>query len=423
MGFQGYRRSVRASLAYVGMAAATASALVVLQSGVAFGASAVAADTITVTPDSGTAATVQEGDSTGSLLVATFTDTGNSVGTDVNCEEQYVATINWGDGSSSTGTVTCEMSTGELPLPTGTFDVTGSHTYADSASQNISVSVVDNSENDESSGAAVKTDTATVTDADLEVDGDNSTRHSYSAVEGKSIKVAVDFFDNGIGESAHDASITGTIDWGDGSALQTVPSTAASDICDCSSNDAEISATHVYDGAAASYHITVTAKDDGGATASATYTANISDGKLTADANKSLTATASAAFTSVLGSFTDEAAGQAAAGDFAAMIDWGDGSTHSGTVTSTASGAFSVSGTHTYASAGSKSITATVTDEEGSTVTLHATATVGAAPVVLPATGQPHPTQPAIPVIPLVLVILCLASLAVGGRVLVKMPR
>ena len=76
MGFPGYRRSIRASLAYVGMAAATASALAVLQSGVAFGS---AADTITVTPDSGTAVTVQEGNSTGSVLVATFTDTGNSV--------------------------------------------------------------------------------------------------------------------------------------------------------------------------------------------------------------------------------------------------------------------------------------------------------------------------------------------------------
>jgi hypothetical protein len=314
------------------------------------------------------------------------------------------------------------MSTGELSFATGTFDVTGSHTYADSASAAISVSVVDSSESAESSGAAVKTDTATVTDAALELDGDNSTHHSFATVEGKSLKVAVDFFDNANSESARDASITGTINWGDGSAVQSVPSTAASDICDCGSNDAEISATHVYD-AAAHYDITVTAKDDGGYMATASYSANISDGKLTADANKSLTATAGAAFTSVVGSFTDGAAGQAAASEFSAMISWGDGSLYAGTVTKTGSGAFSVSGTHTYASAGTKSITATVTDEEGSTVTLHATATVGAAPIVLPATGQPHATQPAVPVIPLALLILCLASLAVGGRILVKMPR
>jgi hypothetical protein len=415
MGSLGYGRTIRASLAYVGMAAATASALVVLQSGVAF-----AADAITVTPDSGTAATVLEGDSTGNLLVAKFTDTGNAP-EDVNCEEQYVATINWGDGSTSTGTVSCEMTAGEFPSPTGIFDVTGSHTYADSASAAISVSVVDNSESAESSGAAVNTDTATVTDATLRKDGDNSTSGSFGAVEGKSVKVAVDFLDDR-NSDARDASITGTINWGDGSALQTVQSTAASGICDCGSNDEEISASHVY-GDAAVYQITVTAKDDGGSTATASYSANISDGKLTADANKSLTATAGAAFTSVLGSFTDEAGAQAAAGDFAAVITWGDGSLYSGTVTKTTSGAFSVSGTHTYASAGSKSITATVTDEEGSTVTLHATVTVGAAPAVLPATGQPRPTQPAVPVIPVALLVLCLASLAIGGRILAKMPR
>jgi hypothetical protein len=421
MGFPGYGRSIRASLAYVGMAAATASAFVVLQSGAAFAVGTVVPDAITVTPDSGTAATAQEGDSTGSVLVAKFTDTGNSLLTDVNCQEHYVATINWGDGSTSTGTVTCELSTGELTFPTGVFDVAGSHTYADSATAAISVSVVDNSEEAESSGAAVNTDTATVTDADLGLDGDNSTRRSYAGVEGKSLKVAVDFFDDRNSEG-RDASIAGTINWGDGSATQSVAATDATDICDCSSNDAEISASHVYADAGA-YHITVTAKDDGGSMATASYTANVSDGKLTADANKSLTATAGAAFTSVLGSFTDEAGAQAAAGDFAAMISWGDGSLYSGTVAKTGSGAFSVSGTHTYASAGSKSITATVTDEEGNTVTLHATATVGAAPVVLPATGQPHPTLPAVPVIPLALLILCLGSLAVGGRILVKMPR
>jgi hypothetical protein len=422
MGFPGYGRSIRASLAYVGMAAATASALVVLQSGAAFAVGTVVPDAITVAPDSGNAATAQEGDSTGNFLVATFTDTGNSI--DVNCEEQYVATINWGDGSTSTGTVTCErviLLAAEGGPPNGIFDVTGSHTYADSASAAISVSVVDNSESAESSGAAVNTDTATVTDADLGFDGDNSTRGSYAGVEGKSVKVAVDFFDDRNSEG-RDASIAGTINWGDGSATQTVAATDATGICDCGSNDAEISASHVYADAGA-YKITVTAKDDGGSMATASYSANVSDGKLTADANKSLTATAGASLSGVLGSFTDEAGAQAAAGDFAAMISWGDGSLYSGTVAKTGSGAFSVSGTHTYASAGSKSITATVTDEEGNTVTLHATATVGAAPVVLPATGQPHPTLPAVPVIPLALLILCLGSLAVGGRILVKMPR
>ena len=166
------------------------------------------------------------------------------------------------------------------------------------------------------------------------------------------------------------------------------------------------------------YHITVKAADDGGSTAQADFGATVSDGKLTADANKSLSGVATTALTSVVGSFTDEAAAQAAAADFAATINWGDSTTSAGTVSKTASGAFSVSGTHTYASAGSKSITATVTDEEGSTVTLHATATIGAAPIVLPATGQPHPSQPTAPWSLLAILALGLLSLAVGGRIL-----
>ena len=421
MGFHGFRRSIRASVAYLGIAAATATALVGLQTGAAFATSV--ADKITVTPDSGTAITVIEGSNTGSQLVGKFTDTGRPGG-GACVVDGYVATINWGDGVSSAGTVTCERDATSDHVPTGVYDVTGSHAYADSATAAITVSVVDSSEDGESSGDAVKTDTASVTDADLFTAGDNSSRGFYSAVEGKSITVAAYFGDDrAFAEGmTRDTSITGTIDWGDGSALQTVGSSAPSN-CEC---DFAITASHIYDAAipaSAIYHIKVTAIDDGGATAKSEFGATISDGKLTADANKSLSGVATTASTSVVGSFTDEAAAQAAAADFAATIDWGDSTTSAGTVSKTASGAFSVSGTHTYASSGSKSITATVTDEEGSTVTLHATATIAAAPAVLPATGQPHPTQPTTPFVPLALAILGLLSLAVGGRILVKMPR
>src|ERR1700737_3453870 len=419
MGFPGNGRSIRASLAYVGMAAATASALVVLQSGVAF--ASVAPDAITVAPDSGPAITAVEGNDTGMQTVGTFTDTGRPDGRACNTEG-YVATINWGGGPSGTGTGTLGGGATGDPVPTGVFDVTGSHTYADSATAAVAVSVANTTEEGESSGAAVKTDTATVNDADVFASTDNSNDGFYSAVEGKSITVTVGFVDDrAFAEgTTRDASITGTINWGDGTALQSVPATTPASNCQC---NVEISAAHVYDAAAAAYHITVTAKDDGGSSGTATFAARISEGTLTAENNRSLTATTGAAFTSVVGSFTDEAGAQAAVADFAATINWGDNSSSAGTLAKAANGAFSVSGSHTYASAGSKTITATVTDEEGSTVKLFAFATVGVAPIVLPATGQPQPTQPAVPVIPLALLILSLVSLAVGGRILAKMPR
>src|ERR1700737_4414807 len=134
MGFSGYRRSLRASLAYVGMAAATASALVVLQSGVAFAAD----DAITVTAGSDTAITVLEGDSTGSRQVARFTDSGNApivitaapraTSCDGAAQARYSATIDWsGDGKdTSAGTVTCTDTE-------GTWAVWGGHPNRTSA--------------------------------------------------------------------------------------------------------------------------------------------------------------------------------------------------------------------------------------------------------------------------------------------------
>ena len=428
MGIPGFRRSIRASLAYVGMTAATASALVVLQSGSAFAST----DAITVTPGSDAAITVTEGQSTGTKQVALFTDSGNApivitaaspliaaVSTcDSTAQARYTAIIDWsGDGKdTSTGTVTCTTTE-------GTWAVSGAHTYTDSGTFHINVTVTDTADQPNVSGTGTNVATATVGDAALEVTADNSANGFYSAVEGKSVTVSVNFFDSSNSEGI-DSGISGSINWGDGTPTQAVaPSAPFSCECDASF---KISASHVYDAAipaSAIYHVQVSATDDGGSTASADFVATISDGKLTAGAHGSLSGVATSALTGVVGSFTDEAAAQAAVGDFAASINWGDSTTSAGTVTKTGSGAFSVSGTHTYASSGSKSITATVTDEEGSTVTLHATATIAVAPPVLPATGQPHPTQPTAPWIPLAILLLGMVSLAAGGRVLAKMPR
>jgi len=425
MGFPGYRRSIRASLAYVGMAAATASALVVLQSGAAF-----AADVITVSAGSDTAITAMEGSSTGTKQVATFIDSGNppiviTAPRAATCESaaRYSATIDWGDGTdASTGTVNCTDTD-------GTWAVSGWHVYKDSGTFHISVTVTD--KEDSVTGTGKDLATATVSDAPIWWQKDNSDNNGgYTAVEGSSLTVAVDFYDtNRAVIESRDAGITGTIDWGDGTPVQTVPLTNPTLNCECSTSF-EIRASHVYDApipATALYHITVTAKDDGGSMATADFGAMISDGALTAGSNLSLGANATQAFNSVVGTFTDASGAQAAAGEFVAIINWGDNTSSTGTVTKTGTGAFGVSGTHAYATTGSKSISATVTDEEGSTVTLRATAVVAAAPVapvtpvVLPATGQPQ--QPSMPLVPLGLVILGLASLVAGGRILAKMPR
>src|SRR5262249_29477933 len=62
--------------------------------------------------------------------VATFTDA------DINGTlGDYTATITWGDGQTSTGTIALGA--------TGGFVVSGSHTYADEGTYNVSVQIVD----------------------------------------------------------------------------------------------------------------------------------------------------------------------------------------------------------------------------------------------------------------------------------------
>ncbi|GGI34587.1 hypothetical protein GCM10010987_80110 [Bradyrhizobium guangdongense] len=66
------------------------------------------------------------------------------------------------------------------------------------------------------------------------------------------------------------------------------------------------------------------------------------------------------------------------ASDLVATINWGDGTTTTGTVTG-ANGSFAVSGSHTYTSAGTDTITTTLSDRSPGTATATATgsATVG----------------------------------------------
>jgi hypothetical protein len=78
----------------------------------------------------GVAVTGLEGIARNSITVATFTDA------DPNGRaSNYTATINWGDGHASTGTI--------VPGPGRTFLVTGSNTYAEEGSYPVKVTIMD----------------------------------------------------------------------------------------------------------------------------------------------------------------------------------------------------------------------------------------------------------------------------------------
>ncbi|HVA47067.1 MAG TPA: choice-of-anchor tandem repeat GloVer-containing protein [Pirellulales bacterium] len=92
-------------------------------------------------------------------------------------------------------------------------------------------------------------------------------------------------------------------------------------------------------------------------------------------------ATTNIPFTGIVASFTDTNQA-AAASDFTASIDWGDGATSAGTVTANSTGGFDVSGTQTYALAGSYPIDVTVSDSPGDVLA----STAGNAAVLSPVT-------------------------------------
>ena len=171
--------------------------------------------------------------------VATFADSNASAQA-----ASFTATIDWGDGVTSSGSV---VSNGD-----GGFNVVGSHTYAEQATDAIHVTVADGAQN-----TITIVGSAAIADATLSATGVSTIkvdRHDSS-----SIKVAT-FSDSGGADAIGD--YTATIDWGDGS--PTSSGTIA-----VSGSGFSVSGSHAYQ-KPGRHTISVTIKDEGGATVSTT---------------------------------------------------------------------------------------------------------------------------------------------------------
>src|SRR5205807_264972 len=127
--------------------------------------------------------------------VATFTDAGYAT----NIAGDFTASIDWGDGTITPGTVTGGA---------GTFTVSGNHTYADEGSFNVTVVL---SEDIASAASATANSTAIVSEGDT-----LSAVSAYAAVSRAPCSAAV-ATSTGAGYATNVAGdFTATIDWGDG---------------------------------------------------------------------------------------------------------------------------------------------------------------------------------------------------------------
>jgi hypothetical protein len=178
--------------------------------------------------------------------VATFSDADTS-----KTAADFTVTVDWGDGTTSAGTVTGSS---------GSFTVSGQHTYSDEGSFPFTVTVT---EIGPGGATASSSATATVTEAD-QLAGSPVT---FTTVSGSPFSGAVaTFTDANTANVAGD--FTATIDWGDG--------TTTSGIASGGAGSFTVSGSHTY-ASAGSYPVTVTLTDDapGTATAKVTSTANV----------------------------------------------------------------------------------------------------------------------------------------------------
>jgi PKD repeat protein len=239
----------------------------------------------------------------------------------------YSVEIDWGDGTSSSGTVEPDPSGGP-----GDWIVVGDHTYDEEGTYDLQVTIADDDGGaSEGIGNTITvSSTATVDDASLSGEGTDS---SDSLTEGETSEVEVaSFHDDHTTDSAGDYTVE--IDWGDGTTstgtVEPDPSGGPGDWIALGE--------HSYD-EEGTYDLQVTiADDDGGAsegignTITVSSTATVDDASLSGegtDISDSLTEGETSEVQ--VASFHDDHTTDSA-GDYTVEIDWGDGTTSSGTV-------------------------------------------------------------------------------------------
>jgi MYXO-CTERM domain-containing protein len=253
-------------------------------------------------------------------------------------------TIDWGDGSAldTTGTV---VSDGIV----GWFSVVGTHTYDKPSATPLTIVVV---VTDGGGSKVTINSTANVADSGITVQGmTNVVPRGFT----ESLLAATFLIYD---TSAKASDLTATIDWGDGSTVDTATIKGATGSFD-------VRGSHAYSSVGSfSTKITVTDTRPGGGTATGSGTSTVNGGQLTLDLPGSIEEFVGVQFT-LDGSLTDLDP-NAAVSKYVVTVKWGDGSMDStATVTAQSGGVFNLSADHTYSKAAMETITVSVADSGG----------------------------------------------------------
>jgi hypothetical protein len=270
---------------------------------------------------------------------------------------EYSATIDWGDGQTSSGVVTGSG---------GSINVSGSHTYTSlptSPPDNVTVTIIDGD-----GGVQVVTDSMAVT-LEKAITGSAT---DVSATEGSNTGTTQVATFNDPDTSAVPGDYSVSINWGDGTGADT--STGAITEPVPGSGNFVVTGNHTY-AEAGSFTITVTITDadNGSNSISPSSTATVSGGVLSSTGVA--TFGSPSGFSGTVANFTDSDL-SATTGDFSVSIDWGDGVTTGGTI-SGSGGSFSVSGSHVYGFGGTFNVTVTIMDDDGQTTIANSTIRIG----------------------------------------------
>jgi hypothetical protein len=250
----------------------------------------------------------------------------------------FGASILWGDGSpAGSGTITVDSS--------GVFHIRGSHVYAGAGPVTGAFVTV------ASSGGSTATMPLQVTVGDAPLQAQGATAGGIRGQELSHVIVATFTSANPLAKASDFAAPT--IDWGDGSPLDTGTITPVGSGSTAAGMNFEVTGTHTYH-AARTYAITTTIASNGGSTAVGSGAVVITPSALASTPASALAALAGTGLDAAdLASFSDSG-GPLAAADYTATIDWGDDSPPTaGVIAPAATGpGFTVAGTHTYAAIG-----------------------------------------------------------------------